>query len=1088
LVALRVKGINGVREVGHDVYGKAAAPRSRVVVLKAHSMSIQNLISSKSVETVGTPTLAKLETQKSSLTRQTSKLSLAVTAEVEHVRIPRWYDDYVAAAKKALRPICKALCGSKVFATITTLLTIYALFGDDLRLMFATLKEDKYLDIITIVAMCMFAIEIFAFIGGKPEYLFGFFFWLDILSTVTLVLDVTTISEALFGDSITKASPSEGGSGGGGGNSAEAARAARMSRAGTKAGRVVRLIRLLRLIKMLKVFREKKKEVQSFPGEDWDEEEEDSNVQESAVSKKLSEMTTRRVIVLVLTIMLALPAFRPEMYNNNLDSAGQYGLNIMYRRWRDGLYAHEPLKSASNAAKYMESKDRRVYEDLLLHYIYKHNWFLHSGDVPSGKASPADSFNRLFWLGATPSSSPLGKYLLPNRSSYNWNSKWSGHDWGFFSGNVPEQIQTSLTMPWNTSTSCVMDIYRGRSLIAKESGQIACPEELRYQERTVVFPQWLSPAEAAEITFMFVFDRREGSQFEAFLNLLQTLFVCLLLGVGSMTFAQDANKLVLAPIERMISKLERIRNNPLEALKIGDEEHHKEQAKIAKMADDEGEAQERSRCKRLLGCICPCCRRRLGLLGEDAQAPEPMETQVLETTILKIGQLLALGFGEAGAKIIGQNMNNSDSSAVTGMIPGRTVEAVFAFCDIKDFTDATDVLQDQVMIFVNRIAAIIHSICDEFWGNPNKNVGEAFLLVWRLSGHDEKNQHRLTDMSLLSLISMVAKVATSAEIAEYRIHAKLLKRLPNYRTKMGFGLHLGWAIEGAIGSEFKIDASYLSPHVNMAARLESETKYYGSHIILSDAVAGMLSEAVRDECRLIDTVDLTGGQPIKLYTVDLDDESLVVDRPKEAIVSKTAKFKIRWERQRRKNERWYDESGSHKLFLTDPRILLMRSNYTEEFVCRFKMAYLNYEAGNWPIAAMMLQETRYMLPSRKQDGASKALLRFLQMYDNNAPNDWHGFRKFGDAAPEAMITLDDAKYRSMMSEAFSTDASGSGDGEEEDAVGDSLDDSNRGVVRTLTTLTADSSSESTPIHWNFLKPKPKSGQASPPDELQMEDL
>ena len=33
---------------------------------------------------------------------------------------------------------------------------------------------------------------------------------------------------------------------------------------------------------------------------------------------------------------------------------------------------------------------------------------------------------------------------------------------------------------------------------------------------------------------------------------------------------------------------------------------------------------------------------------------------------------------------------------------------------------------------------------------------------------------------------------------------------------MGFGLHYGWAIEGAIGSNLKIDASYLSPDVNMA--------------------------------------------------------------------------------------------------------------------------------------------------------------------------------------------------------------------------------------------------------------------------------
>jgi len=41
---------------------------------------------------------------------------------------------------------------------------------------------------------------------------------------------------------------------------------------------------------------------------------------------------------------------------------------------------------------------------------------------------------------------------------------------------------------------------------------------------------------------------------------------------------------------------------------------------------------------------------------------------------------------------------------------------------------------------------------------------------------------------------------------------------------MGFGLHTGWAIEGAIGSTYKIDASYLSPNVNIASRLDGATK------------------------------------------------------------------------------------------------------------------------------------------------------------------------------------------------------------------------------------------------------------------------
>jgi len=50
---------------------------------------------------------------------------------------------------------------------------------------------------------------------------------------------------------------------------------------------------------------------------------------------------------------------------------------------------------------------------------------------------------------------------------------------------------------------------------------------------------------------------------------------------------------------------------------------------------------------------------------------------------------------------------------------------------------------------------------------------------------------------------------------------------------MGFGLHAGWAIEGAVGSVQKVDATYLSPHVNMAARLETASKQYGVPLLAS---------------------------------------------------------------------------------------------------------------------------------------------------------------------------------------------------------------------------------------------------------------
>lgn len=39
---------------------------------------------------------------------------------------------------------------------------------------------------------------------------------------------------------------------------------------------------------------------------------------------------------------------------------------------------------------------------------------------------------------------------------------------------------------------------------------------------------------------------------------------------------------------------------------------------------------------------------------------------------------------------------------------------------------------EEVMVFVNTIASIVHGNADKYGGAPNKNIGDAFLLVWKL--------------------------------------------------------------------------------------------------------------------------------------------------------------------------------------------------------------------------------------------------------------------------------------------------------------------------------------------------------------------
>jgi len=65
------------------------------------------------------------------------------------------------------------------------------------------------------------------------------------------------------------------------------------------------------------------------------------------------------------------------------------------------------------------------------------------------------------------------------------------------------------------------------------------------------------------------------------------------------------------------------------------------------------------------------------------------------------------------------------------MLPGKKVIAIYGFCDIRNFTDATEVLQEDVMVYVNEIGEIVHGIVNKYLGSANKNIGDAFMLVWK---------------------------------------------------------------------------------------------------------------------------------------------------------------------------------------------------------------------------------------------------------------------------------------------------------------------------------------------------------------------
>lgn len=100
---------------------------------------------------------------------------------------------------KAITRICKNIVDDPAFNTFTMILTIYALFGDDLRLAATSEPADVIFDWITGIALVVFTFECAACSVCKEEYFLSFFFWLDLIATVSLVLDITTVAKMISG-------------------------------------------------------------------------------------------------------------------------------------------------------------------------------------------------------------------------------------------------------------------------------------------------------------------------------------------------------------------------------------------------------------------------------------------------------------------------------------------------------------------------------------------------------------------------------------------------------------------------------------------------------------------------------------------------------------------------------------------------------------------------------------------------------------------------------------------------------------------------------------------------------------------------
>lgn len=772
-----------------------------------------------------------------------------------------------------------------------------------------------------------------------------------------------------------------------GGESSNIARASRFSKFGAKAGRIIRLVRLFRIVKLYKTFSDKQRKTE---------------VKQMIEIRKNSIFAQDIQINSSKSVKEKKKSLEKKKENTQIQSLDKHTSIFLSANSSEKWYLSPAMKeiykresqSMDNSQLHVFSRFSHFNQDPIIENFNINNQSEveeDSKDVDEsrvGKKLTDLTIKRVLVLAF------LIIFIVPLFSSSYWFDPTLSYDIGLrFIKNYTETSQ-NMTPGFNNSTDISLiafctsyisintygdKVYYPLLSLETPINNTACTYQSEDAINDVLRDDEKDMTQLDD--YMAAINMKSYVVNNSIISICRTFYICFFLGMTALFFAQDAQVLVLRPIERMLNKVNNIAKNPLAS-------------KYQQLIEN-----------------------------KMAKKQEVMETTFIENAIVKISTLLALGLGDAGAEIITSNIAKmGDLVCIT---PGVKRFGVFGFCDIRNFTDATEVLQEEVMIFVNNIAEIVHTIVDRFQGSANKNIGDAFLLVWKFRIDDysyineklanffkdpdeiqeiklvqnlDKSKENanasyitdLCDLSLMSFLKILCKINRKEKILNYSLNPHLQARFHGYKVKMGFGLHLGWAIEGSIGSDYKIDASYLSPNVNLASRLEAATKQYGIPLLISHTVFEFLSDGMKKTCRKIDVVVVKGSKkPLGLYTVDLDFEQLP---PKE--VSMKSVMETREINALKKMAVALGlENKSFKfeeLFLYDKDLMLAYAPLNQDFRNCFETGVEKYLLGGWNEAEEWLRKA---LCYKENDGPCKTILAFMERRQYEKPKEWSGYRE-----------------------------------------------------------------------------------------------
>jgi len=193
-------------------------------------------------------------------------------------------------------------------------------------------------------------------------------------------------------------------------------------------------------------------------------------------------------------------------------------------------------------------------------------------------------------------------------------------------------------------------------------------------------------------------------------------------------------------------------------------------------------------------------------------------------------------------------------------LTGENRELTILFSDIRSFTSFSEAMSpEELTRFMNRYFTAMSDRIIESEGYIDKYIGDAIMAFWNAPLDDPEHAAHACEAVLRMRAALSQLNAGLGDVLA-------AEHIPPGGISNGIGLHSGTCRVGNMGSDKRFNYSILGDDVNLASRIEGQTKAYGVDILISEVTR---AEAGDQFVTLeLDRIRVQGRQaPVKVYAL-----------------------------------------------------------------------------------------------------------------------------------------------------------------------------------------------------------------------------